>query len=163
MRFTAILAAALLLSITSVQAQEPPREAEFHVSGGVYDATQWDNTAGMIGAEYRAGYNLFWILTPFVGAWVTNDNSYYGYFGLGYEWDIEDDWYLFLSTAAGGYHQGDGKDLGLGLEFRSGLEFGYEFESGNKLGVGFHHLSNASLGDKNPGIETLTLNYGFVF
>ena len=45
------------------------------------------------------------------------------------------------------------RDLGYELEFRSGIEIGYVFCNKSRLGVHFYHISNASLGRKNPGEE----------
>ena len=40
--------------------------------------------------------------------------------------------------------QGDGLDLGYGLEFRSQLEIAYRFDNRSRLGVAVSHMSNAS-------------------
>ncbi|MBT5810587.1 MAG: acyloxyacyl hydrolase, partial [Rhodospirillaceae bacterium] len=53
----------------------------------------------------------------------------------------------------------DGKDLGNTVEFRSGVELAYRLDDRARLGVAFHHISNASLSDNNPGTETLTLTF----
>ena len=55
----------------------------------------------------------------------------------------------------------DELDLGHGLEFRSQIEFAYRFDDRSRLGLAVSHSSNASLGDTNPGTETLMLNYSF--
>ncbi|WP_157879134.1 acyloxyacyl hydrolase [Pararhodospirillum photometricum] len=62
------------------------------------------------------------------------------------------------NTALGYYQRGGGRDLGYPLEFRSGLEIGWRFDGGMRAGVAMHHLSNANIGDRNPGVEELSLN-----
>ena len=57
----------------------------------------------------------------------------------------------------------DDLDLGHGLEFRSQIEFAYRFDDRSRLGLGISHSSNASIGDTNPGTETLSLNYSYPF
>ena len=41
--------------------------------------------------------------------------------------------------------------------------FAYRFDDYSRLSPGIAHLSNASLSDKNPGVETLTLSYSVPF
>ena len=61
-----------------------------------------------------------------------------------------------LGFAPGYYDKGaDGKDLGMALEFRSSFEIGWRFGDGWRLGVEIYHLSNAQLGDINPGNGSL--------
>jgi hypothetical protein len=59
--------------------------------------------------------------------------------------------------APGYYRQGNGKDLGYPLEFRSQLELGFRFAPGQRFSIAFAHLSNGGLGRSNPGQESLTL------
>ena len=56
-------------------------------------------------------------------------------------------------------HTHDGKNLHYGLEFRSTLEATYKFENGQRLGAQVAHLSNANIGNKNPGTETVEVVY----
>ncbi|WP_119395645.1 acyloxyacyl hydrolase [Salinibius halmophilus] len=69
--------------------------------------------------------------------------------------------YLELNFAPGLYFFGNQNDTDLGywLQFRSGIEVGYRFSDQTKIGLAFHHLSNASLAEPNPGTETLSVHY----
>ena len=68
--------------------------------------------------------------------------------------------YLFTpSFGIGYYDDGSGKKLGNEIQFRTTLEFSYELENKNRIAISFGHISNANLGDKNPGVEILSLNY----
>ena len=53
--------------------------------------------------------------------------------------------------------------MGHTVEFRSQLEFAYRFDNRSRLGFAISHYSNASLGDANPGTESLTLYYSVPF
>ena len=66
-------------------------------------------------------------------------------------------WYLAPSLGAGLYEARHRADLGATLEFRSQFEFGHVFSDGQRLALALSHLSNAGLGDENPGVEVLTL------
>ena len=47
------------------------------------------------------------------------------------------------------YGNGDGKDLGNPLEFRSGITFSADYQT-IETGTTFHHISNAGLNERNP-------------
>ena len=62
------------------------------------------------------------------------------------------------SFAPGIYHEGDGKDLGHILEFKTEVQVSYSFSESTNLGMSYNHISNASLGDKNPGANSYMFN-----
>lgn len=126
--------------------------------GGYFDITQDDNAAAQFGAEYRSA-SMYRGLRAGIGGNVSTDDALYGYGG--FFWDIyfTDNIVFTPNIVAGAFHQGNGKDLGHWIEFRSGLELSYQFEDQSRLGLNFNHISNASLGDRNPGAETLFLVY----
>ena len=151
--------AALALATTALSAL--PAQAEGYLTGqlGWYDFIDDDNQATSFGAEYR--FNpIEYSIHPMVGAFVTTDSSAYAYAGL--HWDIEviaKQFYISPNFAAGVYRKGDGKDLGGAINFRSGLEFEYQMPNEHRVGLAINHISNASIYNKNPGEETLLLNY----
>ena len=108
--------------------------------------------------EYRSDYEL-WKIRPFAGGFATSDASLYGYFGFLLDIYFGNRWVLTPNTAVGAYTGGDGEDLGHVIEFRSGFELAYRFDDRSRLGVAVHHLSNASIGDENPGTETALIYY----
>jgi lipid A 3-O-deacylase len=111
--------------------------------------------------EYRFGTELWstgnWFaIRPFVGASTTSDGMIYGLGGLLFDFT----WGNFVFTpsfGAGGWSRGDGKDLGYGLEFRTMFEVGWRFENEARVTAAFSHMSNAEMGDKNPGANSLML------
>ena len=124
---------------------------------GAFDPIQDDNQAVDFRLEYRHGGKL-WLVKPWVGVEGTSDGAFYGAGGL-----LAD---IFLgpivltpSLGVGGFAEGDGKDLGHAVEFRSQIEVAYKFADQSRVGVAFSHISNSSLGDKNPGVEVLTVYY----
>lgn len=153
---TTALAAATLTSA----AQAAPAGSYLTGYIGWFDFSQQDNEAIQLGLEYRMR-PIEYGFRPMVGVNVTNDGSVYGYGG--FHWDvalIENELYISPNFAAGGYAQGDdGKDLGHGIEFRSGLELAYQMPNTHRVGMAFNHISNASLGDHNPGAETVLITY----
>jgi len=138
------------------KAEEP---AFLAISGGAYDVND-SFTAGEFRAEYRfAEKHKLWVFTPFIGVMGTTDSAVYGYAGIGMDIFFGRRVVLTPNFAVGAYHDGDGKDLGHAVEFRSGLELAYRFDNRSRLGIAVHHISNASLGDSNPGTDSVVLTY----
>ena len=97
-------------------------------------------------------------ISPITGGFITENSAAYIY--TGFEWNIDMGALTFTpSFAPGLYHKGDGKDLGHVLEFKSEIQFSYDFFGNSKVGVSYNHVSNASLGDKNPGANSYMFNF----
>ena len=97
-------------------------------------------------------------ISPITGGFVTKNSAAYIY--TGFEWNVEIGGLTFTpSFAPGLYHKGDGKDLGHVLEFKSEIQFSYEVSENSKIGVSYNHVSNASIGSKNPGANSYIFNF----
>ena len=98
-------------------------------------------------------------VSPITGGFITENSAAYIYTGI--EWNVEmSEKILFTpSFAPGLYHEGDGKDLGHILEFKSELQISYAPSDSTSFGVSYNHVSNASLGDKNPGANSYMFNF----
>ena len=127
---------------------------------------RFDNTLVEIGPESE---NFFY-LKPFVGLETTTDSAVYVLGGIYLEDNLgtlfigEDSNFVFTpSFGAGFYDDGDGKKLGNNIQFRTTFEFSYELKNKNRIGISYGHISNANLGDKNPGVEILSFSYQVPF
>ena len=100
-----------------------------------------------------------YFIKPFIGIEATSDSAIYGLGGFYVEEKIGKNFFLTPNIGAGLYHRGDGKDLGSEIEFRSTIELSYQLKTGKRVGVSLGHISNASIGNKNPGTEILSLSY----
>ena len=127
---------------------------------------RFDNSVVEIGPESE---NFFY-LKPFFGFETTTDSALYVLGGIYLEDNLgtlfvgEDSSLVFTpSFGAGFYDDGDGKKLGNDIQFRTTLEFSYQLKNNNRIGISFGHISNANLGDKNPGAEILSLSYQIPF
>ena len=145
---------------------------------GVYDI-KFDgskrNEATDFRYEYRSDESLldigpkednFFFLKPFFGVEFTNDSAYYFLTGIYFEDNLgelfegdKSKFFLTPSFGAGIYDDGSGKKLGNDLQFRTSLEVSYELQNNNRIGISLSHISNANLGDKNPGVEILSFSY----
>ena len=108
----------------------------------------------------------FFFLKHFLGFEQTGDSAYYILTCIYLEDNLgqliqgKRNKILFTpSFGLGYYDNGSGKNLGNDLQFRTTIEFSYELNNENRIGLSFGHISNANLGDKNPGVEILSLTY----
>ncbi len=137
----------------------------FTVGLGSYDFHRENRRAVEIDLEYNFHPKCFKSpfrfleFRPLVGLMATAKGSGYAYIGLNLDLLFRDHILISPGLAGGYYWQGGGKDLGYPLEFRSGIELAWQFSDWRRLGLHFYHLSNASLGRKNPGEESLILFY----
>ena len=125
--------------------------------------------------EYRSDKSLldigpeednFFFLKPFFGVEYTSDSASYFLTGIYFDDNLgelfegkKSKFNFTPSFGAGIYNDGSGKKLGNDLQFRTSLEVSYEFKNKNRIGVSLSHISNANLGDKNPGVEILSFSY----
>lgn len=103
-------------------------------------------------AEYRMS-PLFYVVKPLIALQATSDGGAGAFAGLVADWVIGNHFVISPSLAAGLWTNGDGKDLGSVLEFRSQLEAGYRFDNDWRVTAAFSHISNANIGKENPGVE----------
>ncbi len=97
-------------------------------------------------------------LSPITGVLITTDNAGYIYTGIQAQYKIGA-LNFTPSFTPGLYYEGDGKDLGHLLEFKSELQISLDLSKTSELGFSYNHLSNASLGDKNPGANSYMFNF----
>lgn len=128
------------------------------LSAAYFDVNQREEDAGEFRVEYRPDQHM-WIFKPFGGAMATTDGALHGFAGVLIDIPLWNRIYVTPSFAPGLYHDGNGKDLYYTLEFRSQIELSYRFQNGHRLGASFNHISNANLGNDNPGVESAALTY----
>ena len=132
----------------------------FSIFGGSYDYDD-DNTSTLYGLNYHLSDNAFSIfnlinLNPVIGGFVTAKSATMFY--SGFETNIgRDSKYLNSSSSAGIYSNGDGKDLGNALQFKSEVNLFYRLGKSSRVGLGSHHISNAGLSSVNPGTNNFYL------
>ena len=97
-------------------------------------------------------------VSPVTGGFITENSAAYFYTGI--EWNVDMGGLVFTpSFTPGYYHEGNGKDLGHALEFKSEVQLSYTASDKTNFGISYNHVSNASLGDKNPGANSYMFNF----
>ena len=123
---------------------------------------RFDNTLVDIGPEE----DNFFYLKPFAGIEITTDSALYVLGGIYLEDNLgklltgnQNKWNFTPSFGLGYYDDGDGKKLGNKLEFRTTIEMSYQLKNDDRIGISLGHISNANIGNKNPGVEIISLSY----
>ncbi len=128
------------------------------VSSAVFDILQQTDPSFESRVVFRFGkVNLGG--HPFSGVMVNTEGAMHIYFGLYYDIPLTDFLFLTPSFAPGLYAKNNSKDLKFVLEFQSQIEISFKFINGARVGFSFNHISNATLGAENPGVESLALTY----
>ena len=155
----------IYLSFFSVNAEENKNdysENEFNIYSGMFDFSDDGKKSTLIGFQHQ-NENLnrdtfLGNLSPITGALITADNAGYVYTGVQAQYKLGN-LNITPSFTPGLYHEGSGKDLGHILEFKSEVQISLDIFKNAELGFSYNHISNASLGDKNPGANSYMFNF----
>ena len=137
-------------------------ETELNLFTGMFDFSDTKQAAGLFGLQHQNDdlfrKSFLGKLSPITGGFLTENSAFYLYTGAQAEYDLG----LFTITpsfAPGYYNSGNGKDLGSALEFKSEIQMSLNLSDNTEFGISYNHISNASLGDKNPGANSYMLNF----
>ena len=155
----------IIFSFLSVSAEENKTNYsnnEFNVYSGMFDFSDNGKKSTLIGFQHQ-NENLnrdtfFGNISPITGVLITADNAGYVYTGIQAQYKLGN-LNITPSFTPGLYHEGDGKDLGHLLEFKSEVQISLDIFKNSELGFSYNHISNASLGDKNPGANSYMFNF----
>lgn len=148
-----------LLFCAPLKSEQTP--SLFSLGVGIYNVVK-EKRAFQVQMEYKWGY-AFYHIQPFTALFTTNQGATYFCAGLCGDIFLGDKVVVTPSFAPGIYFQGHGKNLGYPLEFRSSLALSYVLKNKDRIGAQFYHISNASLGHRNPGVESLIFFYAISF
>ena len=135
---------------------------KFNIYSGMFDFSDNGKRSTLIGFQHQnvdlSRDTILGNLSPITGAMFTADNAVYFYTGVQAHYSIGI-LNIIPSFTPGIYEQGDGKDLGHLLEFKSEVQLSLDLPKDSQFGFSYNHLSNASLGDKNPGANSYMFNF----
>ena len=137
-------------------------DTELNFFTGMFDFSDDTQAAGVFGLQHQNDdlfrNSFLGKLSPITGGFLTENNAFYLYTGAQAEYNLG----IFTITpsfAPGYYNSGDGKDLGSALEFKSEIQMSLNLSDSTEFGMSYNHISNASLGDKNPGANSYMFNF----
>ena len=135
---------------------------KYNIYTGMFDFSDNGKKSQILGIQHLND-NLFrdsliGTIRPVTGFMLTADSASYLYTGIQAEYNIGK-LNLTPSFTPGLYHEGDGKDLGHLVEFKSELQLSLDLSPSTEFGFSYNHISNASLGEKNPGANSYMFNF----
>ena len=163
-RHTLLLALLLFFpyQLKSEELKKLPSEHEINFYSGMFDFSDDGKKSAIIGLQHQnenlIRESFLGTLSPITGAMITADNAAYFYTGVQAQYKIG----IFDVTPSftpGIYEKGDGKDLGHLVEFKSEVQLSLNLLENSQFGMSYNHISNASLGDKNPGANSYMFNF----
>ena len=152
-----------LISLSSIADEyEIDNNTKFNIYSGMFDFSDDGMKSTLIGFQHQnTDLNkdtFLGNLSPITGILLTTDNAAYIYTGVQAQYSIGA-LNIIPSFTPGFYNQGDGKDLGHAIEFKSEIQLSLDLPRDSQFGFSYNHLSNASLGDKNPGANSYMFNF----
>ena len=152
----------LAIPVYSEEKKENFNEHELNFYTGMFDFSDDGQRATLFGFQHQnenlVRDSFLGTLSPVTGFMLTENNAAYAYTGIQANYNLGK-LNIIPSFTPGLYGQGDGKDLGHTIEFKSELQFSLDVFSNSELGFSYNHISNASLGDKNPGANSYMFNF----
>ena len=158
LRFIFIVFFSLLSSVSYSE----ENSSKFNVYSGMFDFSDTGKKSTLIGFQHQNEDlnrdTFLGNLSPITGALVTADSAAYVYTGVQAQYKLGKINFI-PSFTPGLYSKGNGKDLGHIVEFKSELQISLDLFSNSQIGFSYNHLSNASLGTKNPGANSYMFNF----
>ena len=157
-----------ILVVISSQAQADEKnknlydQHELNFYTGMFDFSDKGARSAIIGFQHQ-NENLYrdsflGTISPVTGGMITADNAAYVYTGVQAQYSFGKIDFT-PSFTPGLYNEGDGKDLGHLVEFKSELQLSLNLFENSQIGMSYNHISNASLGEKNPGANSYMFNF----
>jgi|TARA_B100001750_G_scaffold62354_1_gene49545 hypothetical protein len=138
------------------------KNTELSFYTGMFDYSDRGKKSTLFGIEHQndelTRKSFLGILSPVTGGLITSDNAIYLYTGIQAQYNMGK-LKITPSFTPGVYEQGDGKDLGHPLEFKSEVQLSFDLSKSSMFGMSYNHISNASIGDKNPGANNYMFNF----
>ena len=161
-KFFLVIIYFLIFAFSSNAKDEKAEDTEFNFYTGMFDFSDDGKKSQLFGFQHQ-DESLFrntflGTFSPITGAMITADSAVYLYTGVQAEYDLGI-LKLTPSFTPGLYNEGEGKDLGHLMEFKSEVQLTFDLSESSNLGMSYNHISNASLGDKNPGANSYMFNF----
>ena len=152
----------MIISLPLKLSAEDIKNQEWNAYTGMFDFSDDGKKSALFGMQHQnedlTRDSFFGTISPITGFMFTEDNAGYLYTGIQAQYKIGNINFI-PSFTPGLYSEGDGKDLGSPLEFKSEIHLSFDVLKDSQLGFSYNHISNASLGDKNPGANSYMFNF----
>ena len=128
---------AFTISLNAEEIKKRELNTEFNIYTGMFDFSDDGKKSTLIGFQHQNEElnrdTFLGNLSPITGALITADNAAYVYTGIKAQYKIGS-LNFNPSFTPGLYHQGDGKDLGHVMEFKSELQISLDMSESSQFG-----------------------------
>ena len=160
--YLVILSFLISSSIIAEDTRVSNDNTKFNIYSGMFDFSDNGKRSALIGFQHQnTDLNrdtFLGNLSPITGFMFTADSAAYLYTGVQAQYSLGA-LNIIPSFAPGLYSQGDGKDLGHLLEFKSEVKVGLDIFENSKLSYSYSHISNNDWGDINPGTDNQHITF----
>ena len=151
-----------ILLFGSVNADDKNSENKWSLYTGTFDFSDEGAKSTLYGVQYinlNSHYDSFLgKLHPVTGFFLTVDNAKYIYTGFQTTYD-KGSFNITPSFTPGLYDKGNGKDLRHVIEFKTEIQISFNISKKSEIALSYNHISNANLGDNNPGANSYMFNF----
>ena len=151
-----------ILPINAEEIKIAEKNTEYNVYSGMFDWSDSGKKSTLVGFQHQNQSlnrdTFIGNLSPVSGVMITADSATYVYTGVEAQYQLGKI-NITPSFTPGLYGAGNGKDLGHVVEFKSEVQFSIDLFKNSELGFSYNHISNASLGEKNPGANSYMFNF----
>jgi len=151
-----------ILPINAEEIKIAEKNTEYNVYSGMFDWSDSGKKSTLVGFQHQNQSlnrdTFIGNLSPVSGVMITADSATYVYTGVEAQYQLGKI-NITPSFTPGLYGAGNGKDLGHVVEFKSEVQFSIDLFENSELGFSYNHISNASLGEKNPGANSYMFNF----
>ena len=162
MKFYLKILVFFILLFGSLSADDKNFENKWSLYTGTFDFSDEGAKSTLYGVQYinlNNHYDSFLgKLYPVTGFFLTVDNAKYIYKGFQTTYD-KGSFNITPSFTPGLYDKGNGKDLRHVIEFKTEIQISYNISKKSEIALSYNHISNANLGDNNPGANSYMLNF----
>ena len=136
-------------------------EHEISFYSGMFDFSDHGAKSTLFGIEHQnenlVKDSFVGTISPVTGLMFTADNATYIYTGIQAQYNLGK--LNIIPSFTPVYMERKCKDLGHIVEFKSEVQLSLNIFENSQLGFSYNHISNASLGDKNPGANSYMFNF----
>ena len=162
MQFYLKILVVFIFLFSSVNADDKNFYNKWSLYTGTFDFSDEGAKSTLYGVQYinlNNHYDSFLgKLYPVTGFFLTVDNAKYIYKGFQTTYD-KGSFNITPSFTPGLYDKGNGKDLRHVIEFKTEIQISYNISKKSEIALSYNHISNANLGDNNPGANSYMLNF----
>ena len=167
MKFIKIAKLIIILTLFSFTAKSEEEknifdEHEWNFYSGMFDFSDDGARSTLFGIQHQneslTRDSFFGTISPVTGIMLTADSASYIYTGIQAQYNIGK-LKIIPSFTPGIYGEGNGKDLGHIVEFKSEVQLSFDLFENSEFGFSYNHISNASLSEKNPGANSYMFNF----